>query len=119
MDFVPVFVTFIVFGCSALIVAIVFWGIHRGERLRHETIRIALEKGQPLPPELLERPKSRRTDLQRGAILVALGLGISAFLALEGESSWGVGLIPASIGVGLLVSHALGRAGPKPAAEQG
>jgi len=109
VDFTAVFILFIVFGFSALIVATVFYGLHRSEKLRHETIRAALEKGQPLPPELLDRPKSRRTDLQRGIILIALGVGISVFLLIEGESSWGAGLIPAALGGGMLVAHLVSR----------
>jgi hypothetical protein len=48
------------------------------------TIRAALEKGQPLSPELLERlmlpiasnANRRNVDLRRGVILVAVGVGI-------------------------------------------
>jgi Domain of unknown function (DUF6249) len=64
------------------------------ERVRlHETLRIAFERGQPVPPELIEALQARRRsepvdlppyppldatrrDLRRGVIWLALGLGL-------------------------------------------
>jgi hypothetical protein len=53
----------------------------------HETLRVAYEKGQPVPPELiasLQAPPPAETapqpsvdsDLRRGIVLVAVGLGL-------------------------------------------
>jgi hypothetical protein len=78
------------FGVLALILAaVIFMGFYFRYRARADaqaTIRTALEKGQQLSPELLERlmtpiastPDRRNIDLRRGVILVALGMGIFA-----------------------------------------
>jgi hypothetical protein len=78
------------FGVLALILAgVVFIGFYFRYRTRADaqvTIRTALEKGQQLSPELLERlldPIARRldrreVDFRRGVVLVALGMGIFA-----------------------------------------
>lgn len=91
---------------AAVVLAAMFYR-HRGRELRHQTIRLALEKGQPLPPELLHEPSgaSSGRDLRRGVILTSLGIGLSLFLWSRNASSWGAGLIVAALGVGFLVSH--------------
>jgi hypothetical protein len=59
----------------------------------HETLRIAYEKGQPVPQEIIEALQSKELphtestperDLRRGLVLVAWGLG----LALLGLGLW-------------------------------
>src|ERR1700722_18146768 len=55
----------------------------------HETLRVAYEKGQPVPPELIEKltapaqrpsyvggPGGADADLRRAIILIAVGLGL-------------------------------------------
>ena len=73
-------------------------------RMLHETIRAMVEKGQPIPPELLllqdpaRRPKS---DLRTGLVLIAVGIGVF-FLPLGNVSSR-AGLIPLFMGVAFLI----------------
>lgn len=125
---VPIGVTGVVFGFTAVIVGLVAYSRHRNQRLRHETIRLALEKGQPLPSDLLDpapgdgrRPADR--DLRRGLVLVAVGLGLCLYLGLAGfpggSRNWAVGFIPGLIGVAYLVTYAVGRRqdAPPPARE--
>jgi hypothetical protein len=76
-------------GLFALLLAgVVFIGFYFRYRTRADaqvTVRTALEKGQPLSPETLERlmdPVARRlnrreVDFRRGVILAALGVGIA------------------------------------------
>ena len=86
------------------------------EKLRHETIRQALEKGQPLPPELLEgkQVQTARDDRRGGLIAIAVGVALFVFLgALQAAGvpdgiKW-VGLIPGLIGVAMLLNWALER----------
>ncbi|HSN90840.1 MAG TPA: DUF6249 domain-containing protein [Anaeromyxobacteraceae bacterium] len=120
----PIFVTGLVFGFSFLIVAASLYAGHRRAQLRHETIRAALEKGIPIPRELLDPPRTAdpQRDLKRGILLLALGIGLGTFLGVAdpGKPSWALGFVFALLGVGFLVSWRLlrrsGPAGGDPAA---
>jgi hypothetical protein len=94
--------TFLVFGGVLL---------HRSrrDRQKHETLRIMVEKGADIPPAFLDPPASRITDLRKGILLLASGLGLGLFLlvlsAWEPEAIRGapVGLFPALLGLGYLL----------------
>jgi hypothetical protein len=71
-----------------------------------ETLRLMIEKGAEIPPELLTPPVSQYSDLRRGLILMGAGLSLSIMIGLVegfGEGSWAVGLVPAFIGAGYLI----------------
>src|SRR3954465_1519910 len=61
---------------------------HRRQAMWHETARLALEKGQPLPrlPEdeavepVERRVRDGRNDFRSGLILIAIGAGLYVFL---------------------------------------
>jgi hypothetical protein len=109
LDLTPILIVSVVFLSSTAIVGIVFWFLHRAKELRHQTIQLALEKGQPLPPELLQggATPSRDTDLQKGIKLVFVGLGLSLFFLFmfQNERLWPIGLIVGFVGIGHLVSY--------------
>jgi len=109
----PIFITGLVFGFAFLIVAASLYAGHRRAQMRHETIRTALEKGIPIPRELLDPPRASdpQRDLRRGILLLALGIGLAAFLGFHepGDSSWAVGFVFVLLGVGFLVSWRLSR----------
>lgn len=112
----------IIGGCSIVIVAIY---LHfRKQQLWHETARVAIEKGQPVPPMPMddnsvqpttgspvewEAVKRRQTinGLMIGG-LVNFGVGLGLFLLLSRVSNnvgvGYVGAIPGFIGVALLIS---------------
>lgn len=96
----------------------------------HETLRIAYEKGQPVPPELVEalvnEPKVQQRpgrnspdrDLRRGIVMVFIGLGFAAaayalYLGISvfsetgawitGECVAATGAIPGFIGLAYLL----------------
>ena len=125
-DLTAVLVVGTIFGFTAIIVVVSMYVRHRARQMRHETIRLALEKGQPLPPEALAAP---RNDLSRGVRLIALGIGLSAFLYIIAPSHgglpgrhgnvWAVGLILVAVGVGHLLSHWLTRERPPPGSAPG
>jgi hypothetical protein len=94
--------------CGAVVIGTLYFR-NRAREMRHQTIRIALEKGQPLPPDLLEVPRRPGSDLATGVKLIALGGGISLFLYLEHLRAWASGLVLVALGAGYLVSHALTR----------
>lgn len=90
-----------------------------------DTLRAAIEKGQPLPPEMINlltvsgrvRPApSPQRDLRRGVILlaVALGLVVMGLLIGQGEPDAtypmvGLAAIPAFIGLALIVISRFGK----------
>lgn len=117
---ISIFVTWIVFGFTAIIVATVLYTRHRDRALRHETIRVALEKGQQVPPELLTDPqgsRARRSDLSYGVLLLFTGVGLSAFLWSIQNRNWAAGLICIALGLGYLVSHVVASRGSTRQAE--
>lgn len=80
----------------------------RKERLRHETLRLMVERGAEIPVALLTGPAKRRSsDLRKGAIWTATGLGTSAALAVltQGQAGhpWAIGLVPTLVGLGYLL----------------
>jgi len=96
----------VAFGLPLLMVAIVLLYKHRKMRITHETIVRLAEKGIPVPPELLEPPRSRTSGLRGGLVLIALGAGLSIFF-LEQRGAWSIGLIPGLMGVALLIAWAI------------
>ena len=108
----------------------------------HETLRVAYEKGQPVPPELIEKltaatprqsggspaASGADADLRRAIILIAVGLGLAGLGAglfwgfmyvnpipagIIGGSTAGAGAIPGFIGLAYLVLWMARRSGPK------
>jgi len=85
----------------------------RVRRSRHDTIRTALEKGVPVPPELLDAPEKShqsRDDRRAAIILLALSPGLFLFLWMLGIGNVAyVSVITACIGVALLLNSILDR----------
>jgi hypothetical protein len=107
----------------------------------HETLRLAYEKGQPVPPELIDalvnEPKAQQQrellptpdrDFRRGLVLVFIGIGFAAaayalYLGISvfsetgawitGECVAAVGAIPGFIGVAYLLLWLAKRHAPK------
>jgi hypothetical protein len=97
------------FGAPVLIVAVIMYFGFSKNRMMHRTIRMMVEKGQPVPPALLAPPPPalrQRSDMRRGVVLVMVGLGLMLFLGAVNEwegGAWAVGIIPFLIGVGYLL----------------
>ena len=94
---------------AAIVVLGAFISVYRRQKLWHETARIALEKGQPLPRLSDEdKPKSAHRsaseDIRAGLILIGVGGGLYLFLGgVGGNTISHVGAIPGLIGVALLL----------------
>jgi hypothetical protein len=91
------------FGLPLVLVAIVLYYKHRKVQMNHETITRLVEKGLPVPLELMEPPRQGNAGLRGGLVLVALGIALSVFFAGWGPG-WSIGLIPGLMGVALLVA---------------
>ena len=103
----------------------------------HETLRMAYDKGQPVPPELIaalqsniapSRPSTPESDLRRALVLIAVGLGFAGLgyglwyglmstsetaAYISGGCTAGVGAIPGMVGVAYLVLWATRRGASK------
>lgn len=117
--FIPIVGTIAVF--TFLTVIIVSKHRYRSEERKalYDTAKLAVEKGQPLPPEVIkamaETPRDRNRgtafgDLRTGAVLVAVGIGVEIFGYLMGFEDndaryalMGLGAIPLLIGVAFIV----------------
>lgn len=121
------FVGFIAILCTfGTITAIVFGPTYLKFRERREmqaTVRAAIDKGQPLPPEMIEAMTkdvakslpSRTRDIRRGIIWLAVGIGLAAFSYMSsigwhdndaGEffgGTMGIAAIPVTVGLAFLV----------------
>lgn len=97
-----------VFGAPVLIVGLILYFSFSKSRALHRTVRMMVEKGQPVPAALLNPPPAQRqrSDLRRGVILTMIGVGLMVFLAGANDwegGSWTLGLIPFLIGAGYLL----------------
>ena len=107
-------------GAFAMVAAIVCVPLYFKSRERQEmqaTLRAAIEKGQPMPAEVIEAmtktvklPPTRLRDLRTGVIWLAIGLGVAAatyfgnFTDHDGDfHGIGIACIPAVIGVAYIV----------------
>jgi hypothetical protein len=123
-DFIPIFGIFAVFGSITAIIVGPTWLKSREKREMQATLRHAMDKGQSLPPEVIDaltqdvsrNLPSRSRDLRRGIIWLAVGIGIAAFGLINdlsaGGNDWGdnfgdgllgVAAIPVTIGLAFIV----------------
>lgn len=102
-----------------LIVALSLYAGLRKDQQRSEVLRALIEKGAPLPAELLVPPSPGKSDLRRGLVLVGAGLGLMVMLAaLADRGVWTAGLLPLLMGAGYLLTWKLEPASPRPSAPQ-
>lgn len=103
----------VLFVAIAVVLCVYFYLRHRTSQSVQDTVRAAIEQGQQLTPEILERigqapqrAKSGNSDLRRGVILITVGLGILAFMELSGNfkplAGLAVGSLPVLIGIAYL-----------------
>jgi hypothetical protein len=97
-----------VFGAPVLIVGLILYFSFSKSRALHRTVRMMVEKGQPVPAALLNPPPAQRqrSDLRRGVVLTMIGVGLMVFFAAVNDwegGAWTLGLIPFLIGAGYLL----------------
>ena len=129
---------------TGMVVAVAFWACvaaiivgpmymrHRERQNMQNIVRAAYEKGQPVSPELISAMQSnllpravstRESDLRRGIIFIAIGLGFVGLgyglwyglmsvddmaAYISGGCTAGAGAIPGLIGVAYIILWATG-----------
>ena len=101
-------VFFAIFGMPVLIVAVILFFSFSKNRAMHKTVRMMVEKGQPVPEALLNPPPvvRQRSDLRRGVKWVLVGIAVMIFFGACNDwdgGAWSIGIIPFMIGVGYLI----------------
>jgi hypothetical protein len=98
-----------IFGAPVLIVIMIGMFALLVSRSRQRTIRMLVEKGQPVPAELLApatRSVRQRSDVRRGVVWTMVGVGLIVWLGAVNDwegGAWSFGLIPFLIGLGYLI----------------
>ncbi len=80
---------------------------YRWQERKHKTVVDLLEKGLPVPRELLRPQQRQGSPLMRAMTLLGVGIGTCAFLGVMFKwehGLWGCGLIPLCIGVAQLIA---------------
>lgn len=104
------------FACIAAVCITPVWLKSRDRREMQTTLRSAIEKGQPVPQEVIDSltknvkgPPTALRDMRAGVIWLAIGLGIGGFGALIGMREedalhplLGIAVIPSMIGLALI-----------------
>ena len=112
---VAVFIPIAIFICLSIVVLVFLFLRYRTRYDYQRTVRVAVEKGQQLTPEFLERLADRASkhernpnrDLRFGTIAIAIGIAIGSFGLILGEPDAvrpliGVGNLPFLVGVAML-----------------
>jgi hypothetical protein len=95
-----------------VIVGIVLYARGASARQRNDIISRLVEKGLPIPPELMQQdallPKRLPNSSLRTALtLLGLGIGLIIFFLAKGGDNWGIGAIPLAIGLAQLLAWKL------------
>lgn len=119
-----VLVPIVLFASIAAAVIAPFYFRSRDRAKMLEVVRVAYDRGQPVPPELIEAMQTRQApqlpsserDLRGGVIWLAVGLGVAIFGWMAGFKEddavypiIGMASIPALVGIALIVLGVLGR----------
>ncbi len=96
------------FGTPVLIVAAIMFFSYLRSRSLHRTVRMMVEKGQPVPAALFASPPTirARSDIRRSVVLIMVGIGLMVFFGAVNDwegGAWALGIIPFLIGVGYLL----------------
>jgi len=97
-----------IFGLPVAVVGIILYFSFSKSRAMHKTVRMMVEKGQPVPEALLNPPPvlRQRSDLRRGVVLLMIGAGLMVFFGAVNDwegGAWSLGIIPFLIGLGYLL----------------
>ncbi len=115
-DSLELFIPIVLFISIAAVLVFATWFRHRTQAGLQQTIRAAMDKGVQLTPEIIEslgQPKARPdSDLRRGLVSVAIGVGCAAFGFILGEEDavrplLAISAFPFAVGIAYLIMWAL------------
>ncbi|HWF17776.1 MAG TPA: DUF6249 domain-containing protein [Verrucomicrobiae bacterium] len=100
------------FACIVVVCGLIFESRRRRNELIHETLRTMIEKGVPIPPELISPPdrtrrRREKSDLRSGLVMLALGVGLMILLAPMHVPVWPIGFIFVLMGGAFLLAWKL------------
>ena len=105
----------VMFISIAVVFCALFWFRYKSRVEMQQTFRAALDKGQELTPEIIDRlghPKATKDkDFRMGVLWLALALGLVAFgLGIPDEDDVarifaGIAAFPFAIGVAYMILH--------------
>lgn len=102
----------VLFLSLATVFVFFYWFRYRSRQDLQQTLRVALDKGQELSPEVIQslaQPhQGPAGDRRRAAISVAIGIAVAAFALLLGEEDairpiLAISVFPFMIGIAYLV----------------
>ena len=116
---IPIIAIIMTFGTPIAIVAIISINKARNNAELQKTLRMSIEKGQPLPAEFVEsmsriipKAKNPMNDIRGGLILIAVALGLLVASYIDNgfgiHNISGFAAIPGLIGVALLILGIIG-----------
>lgn len=122
MNLTPILITLIIFASVVAIILGPGYIKSREKLATQDIVRAAIDKGQPLPPEMIDaltkeaksRVPSASRDLRLGMILLAVSIGIClfgytfSFVGGHEEARvvfpiMGMGAIPGAVGVAFII----------------
>ncbi len=105
----------VMFAGLTIVFCVLFWFRYRARSEMQQTFRAALDKGQELTPEIIDRlghPKaSKDRDMRLGVIWLAIAVGLVAFgFGIPEEEEVprifaGIAAFPFAIGIAYLILH--------------
>ncbi len=120
---IPIVATVMGIGIAMLAIVVDYRKKRDMFALHHKERMAAIEKGMelpPLPPEFFQDGRRRRPShpsdfLRRGLVLLFIGIAVSIAMYQSAPDAYLWGLVPAAIGVALLLYYAVaGRKLPPP-----
>lgn len=110
----------IMFIGVTIVLSLLVWFRYKARRDNQETLRIAIERGQELSPELFDQlsnpPVPVNRDFRRGVLSVGVAVGLVLFgFFFPEEDLFGImsaiAMVPMLIGIAFLLLHRFGNRG--------
>jgi len=105
------------FAAMAIVISLFFMFRYRARRDLQETLRTAIDKGQELTPEIVERlgtpPVAPDRDLRRALVAIAVAASFALFGVVLGDEDairpmLAISCFPLAIGIAFLLMYRFG-----------